>query len=131
MDVHINKSDFQHNVGNMEVVPALRSGWHNQKVVELAAGRWNMAPDARHLGGRYVWNGNNRQYMKQMLLAAKKGWAIMGRFWRCSCPFRLGRLIFQTKVVAPMCAVMEIYMLGNKDEHVQSQKAEGDEGQGQ
>ena len=115
MDDHINKSDFQQNVGKMEVVPALRSGWHNQKAAELAVGKWKMSPDVRHLGGRYVWNGNNRQEMRQRVLAAKKGWASMGRFWRCSCPFRVRRLIFQTKVVAPMCAGMESYMLSKKD----------------
>ena len=72
-------------------------------------------PHARHLGGRFSWNGSNHAELAVRLLSAKRGWFSMGQFWTSDSPASLRRVVFLIKVQAPGISAAETYLYRDSD----------------
>ena len=72
--------------------------------------------DARHLGGRYSWNGGNACELRMRESAMKKGWWEMGSFWwKPGTPREVKRLAFLTKVMSAAVSGMEGYSCSERE----------------
>ena len=95
LDEELARGGWKRNVDKSEVVPV----GNGQGIV---AG-------ARHLGGRFTWNGNNREELLCGKRAVRTAWLSMGRFWTVKGHLATKRIIFGCKVLGAAVAAAETY----------------------
>ena len=95
LDEELARGGWKRNVDKREVVPV----GNGQGIV---AG-------ARHLGGRFTWNGNNREELLCRKRAVRTAWLSMGRFWTVKGHWATKRIIFGCKVLGAAVAAAETY----------------------
>lgn len=114
LDEELSEDGFKRNAGKTELVVNAHSPHTNKKVSAAVkqgdfAGRAQQA--ARHLGGRYSWNGSNGYQIVFRFDAMRKGWWSMGSCWYQSMPYKVKRMLFMVKITAAACTGMESYPL--------------------
>lgn len=87
------------NRDKREIVPSVRRPAVGRACFEQNRFAQLMRPWARHLGGRYTWNGANGVEIRLRGLAAHRGWRSMGSCCSSDAPPSLMRMIFIVRVV--------------------------------
>ena len=89
-----------------KIVPTMkerRPGFDlKQKERDIVAG-------ARHLGGRFTWNGNNREELLCRKRALRTAWLSMGKFWTVKGHWAKKRITFGCKVLGAAVLAAETY----------------------
>lgn len=76
---HVGGIGLEQNMKKLEFVVRLRNGRENRAFAAhfaLHPHRGRALPHARHLGGRFVWNGSTYHEIKMRLRTTKGAWAV-------------------------------------------------------
>ena len=116
-DEAVGLGKLKQNASKRELVPGLLTQNEHRKFELMAKeGEGMVGPRARHLGGRYTYNGGNAAEVKHRIQALETGWAIMGDFWRSRNAWGLERALFIGIVQEAALSALETYALSAKEE---------------
>jgi len=88
---------YKQNMAKQEIVPVLGAHSQTKQFARMMADV-QVGASARHLGGRYVWNGSNAEEIGRRLQAIVIAWIRMGEFWHSRAPWAYKRLVFISSV---------------------------------
>ena len=106
LDEELARGGWKRNVDKREVVPTMKA---ERPGFDLVGNGQGIVAGARHLGGRFTWNGNNREDLLCRKRAVRTAWLSMGRFWTVKGHWAKKRIIFGCKVLGAAVAVAETY----------------------
>ena len=97
---------WERNMDKREVVPTMKG---KRPGFDLAGRRQGIVAGARHMSGRFTWNGNNREELLCRKRAIRTAWLSMGRFWTVKGHWAKKRVIFRCKVLGAAESAAETY----------------------
>ena len=83
-----------------EIVPTMKG---RRPGFDLKQKERGIVAGARHLGGRFTWNGNNREELLCRKRVIRTAWLSMGKFWTVQGHWAKKRIIFGCKVLGLRC----------------------------
>ena len=106
LDEELARGGWKRNMDKREVVPTMKGKRPGFDLVGKGEG---IVAGARHLGGRFTWNGNNREELLCRKRAVRTAWLSMGRFWTVKGHWAKKRIIFGCTVLGAAVAAAETY----------------------
>ena len=104
LDEELEGGGWERNVDKREVVPTMKG---KRLGFDLAGRGQGIVAGARHLGGRFTWNGNNREELLCRERAIRTAWLPMGRFWTVEGHWAKKRVIVGCKVLGAAVSAAE------------------------
>ena len=106
LDEEVARGGWKRNMDKREVLPTMKG---KRPGFDLVGKGQGIVAGARHLGGRFSWNGNNREELLCRKRAVRTAWLSMGRFWTVKGHWAKKRIIFGCKVLGAAVATAETY----------------------
>ena len=104
LDEELAGNGWMRNMDKREVVLTMKG---KSPGLDFAGKGQGTVAGARHLGGRFTWNGNNRKELLCRKTAIRTAWLSMGRFWTVKGHWAKKRIIFGCKVLGAAVAAAE------------------------
>ena len=104
LDEELEGGCWKRNMDKREVVPTIK---RKRLGFDLAGKGQGIVAGARHLGGRFTWNGNNWEELLCRQRAIRAAWLSMGRFWTVKGHWAKKRVIFGCKVFGAAVSAAE------------------------
>ena len=106
LDEELEVGGWKRNMDKREVVPTMKE---RRPGFDLKQKERGIVAGARHLGGRFTWNGNNREELLCRRRAIRTAWLSMGKFWTVEGHWAKKRIIFGCKVLGAAVSAAETY----------------------
>ena len=105
LDEELEMGGWNRNMDKREVVPTMKG---RRPGFDLTKKQRGIVAGARHLGGRFTWNGNNRRNCS-VEKAIRTEWLSMGNFWTVKGHCAKKRIIFGCKVLGAEVSAAETF----------------------
>ena len=106
LDEELEVGGWKRNMDKREVVPTMKG---RRPGFDLTKKERGIVAGARHLGGRFTWNGNNREELLCRKRAIRTAWLSMGKFWTVKGHWAKKRIIFGCKVLGAAVSAAETF----------------------
>ena len=97
LDAALAGDRYKQNLRMLEIVPSIRR-YREQRRLTALVPFGKILGRARHLGGRYAFNGGSKAETAFRLHAMAAIWAALRGFWFARSPWSRGRLIFLSRI---------------------------------
>ena len=99
LDETLAEDRYKQNLRKLEIVPSTRRYGEERRLTPLVP-FGKILGRARHLAGRYAFNGSNKAEIECTLQAMAANWSALRGFWFARSPWSCRRLIFLSRRVS-------------------------------
>ena len=108
LDAALAEDRYKQNLRKLEIVPSIR-GYREQRRLTSLVPFGKILGRARHFGGRYAFNGNNKAEIECRMQAMAANWAALTGFLFARSPWSHRRLIFMSRIGSAAITGLDAY----------------------